>query len=336
MPRRARRSYPTKDATDLTDAQWAAIAPLVVTPSPNGGRPTDIDRRAIVNALLDNHRTGCQWRMLPKDFPLMSAVRYYFDTWNRDGTFVKMNDMLRKLARQALNRDPEPSISVLDSQSVKTTEAGGERGYDGEKKVNGRKRQFWVDTNGFLLRVLVHPADISDTESAEWLLDAHHQSFPRMQEIRVDEGHKQGVNEWMQQNTTIRLNVIEKPPGQKGFAVIPKRWVVKHPIAWAGRHRLARKESNRNPESSEAFLYLGSIAMLLNWLYPRCSFFITLSRRRKRRKTGIFHPFASVSNMLSAISSGIGSFTTLSTSVVPNFGIWSWKHVAGCITSEFG
>ena len=143
-----------------------------------------------------------------------------------------------------------------------------------EKKVNGRKRQFWVDTNGFLVRMLVHPADISDTEGAEWLLAAHHQSFPRMQEIRVDEGYKQGLNEWMQQNTTIRLNVIEKPPGQKGFAVIPKRWVVERSIAWAGRNRLLRRiiirRNNRNPESSEAFLYLGSIAMLLNRLYPRC------------------------------------------------------------------
>ncbi len=117
-----------KDATGLTDAQWAAIAPLVTTPSPNSGRPTDIDRRAIVNALLDNHRTGCRWRPLPADFSPMSTVRYYFDKWNRDGTFIKINATPRKPARHALDRDPEPSISVLDSPSVTTTKAGRARG----------------------------------------------------------------------------------------------------------------------------------------------------------------------------------------------------------------
>jgi putative transposase len=139
----------------------------------------------------------------------------------------------------------------------------------GEKKINGRKRQFWVDTNGFLLRILVHPADISDTEGAEWLIRDHHRCFPRLEEIRVDEGYKSSLATWMEKNTTMRLNVIEKPIGQKGFAVIPKRWVVERSIAWAGRNRLASKEYNRNAESSEAFIYLGSIAMLLNRLYPR-------------------------------------------------------------------
>ena len=137
MPRRALRSSPTKDATDLPDAQWAALAPLVVTPSPNGGRPTDIDRRAIVNALLYKNRTGCQWRMRPNDGPPMRSVRSSFDPWNRDGTVITINAPLRNPARQALKRDLAPSISVLDSQSVTTTDAGGERGDDGEKRSTG-------------------------------------------------------------------------------------------------------------------------------------------------------------------------------------------------------
>ncbi len=134
MPKRERRCYPTHDATDLTDAHWSASAPLVTVTSPKGERLTDIDRRATVNALRSNHRTGCQWRLLPADVPPMSPVRSSFDPWSRDGTFVKINDMPCQPARQALDRDPAPSISVLTSQSTTATEAGGECGYDGGEK----------------------------------------------------------------------------------------------------------------------------------------------------------------------------------------------------------
>jgi putative transposase len=140
----------------------------------------------------------------------------------------------------------------------------------GEKKVNGRKRQFWVDTNGFLLRVLVHPADISDTEGAEWLLAAHHHAFPRMQEIRVDEGYKQGLDKWLQQNTAIRLNIIEKPPGQKDLPSFRSDgwWNAR----LRGRDATVWRVKNTTAIQNQAkpFFYLGSIAMLLNRLYPRC------------------------------------------------------------------
>jgi len=219
--------------------------------------------------------------MRPKDVPPMSAVRSYFAPWNRDRPCITINDTVRKRARQALNRArsrPSAFWTPHPSQRPKQAEnAATMRG----KKVNGRRRQCRVAPNGFLLRVLVHPAAISAPAGAAWRLAAHHQSFPRMRDIRGDEGYTPGFNEERRQNTTIRLHVIEKPPGQTGCAVIPKRWVGERSMAWAGRNRWERRiiirRNNRTPESSNALLYPSSRAMPLHRLYPKCSFLITLS-----------------------------------------------------------
>lgn len=140
-----RTPYPT----DLTDTQWEQIAPLLQRPKPKGGRPVEVDLREIVNALLYLNRTGCQWRMIPREFPKKGAVRYYFDKWTEDGTLIQINDHLREMVRTALEREPTPSIGVLDSQSVKTTEAGGDCGYDaGKKKSRGANAKFWWTRTG--------------------------------------------------------------------------------------------------------------------------------------------------------------------------------------------
>jgi putative transposase len=273
------RTYPT----DLSDAEWGHVEPHL--PAANErGRPRIHGPRDILNAVFYVLKSGCPWRLLPRNFPPWRTVYHWFRAWRIDGTWEQLNGALRERLRARLGRNPQPSAGIVDSQSAKTTGVGGnERGFDPAKKVEGRKRHLLVDTEGLVLAVRVHSAKVPDEDGIRLLLDPVRDRLLRLSHLWVDAGYQGRGRRWAEEVLGMSVEVVRKPPKPvpekvakvwaqewakedqkvdwqrlmplRGFRVLPRRWVVERTFSWLGQNRRMSKDYERLPESSEAFIY---------------------------------------------------------------------------------